>query len=284
MTHPAPPETYRSVPSAPTAFDQGERHVWEDSAVAYADTFGRACAHPVPRLLDLAEVEAGTRLLDVGTGPGTVAVAARVRGARVQAVDAEPSMVRAARTALPEGAVHLAALPRLPFADGEFDAVVANFVLNHVGQPRIASRELRRVVRPGGRVAVTLWPHPGAPGQALLGRALRAGGAVRPDHLPPLDHRDDFRRDPAGLVGVLSWAGLRDIRCEVVRWEHRTTAEEWWRGPDSGVACLGRVVRAQPPARRDEIRRAFWELSGEFTAPDGALLLPHAALLAHGRR
>jgi ubiquinone/menaquinone biosynthesis C-methylase UbiE len=67
-------------------------------------------------------------------------------------------------------------LPRLPFADGEFDSVTANFVLNHVGRPRQAATELRRVLTKGGHVAVTVWPDTPARGQTLLGRAIQAAG------------------------------------------------------------------------------------------------------------
>lgn len=61
---------------------------------------------------------------------------------------------------------------------------MANFALNHVGRPKAALAELRRVVRPNGWIALTIWAAPPAPGQALLGRALRAAGAVRPPQLP----------------------------------------------------------------------------------------------------
>ncbi|WP_443033069.1 methyltransferase domain-containing protein [Streptomyces sp. A1-5] len=81
--------------------------------------FGRLCAYTVPRLLDAAGVTEGTRALDAGTGTGTAAAAACARGARVTAVDAEPDMVRSAATAAPGAVVRLAALPHLPFPDGQ---------------------------------------------------------------------------------------------------------------------------------------------------------------------
>ncbi|MFG2818629.1 hypothetical protein ACGFX4_04280 [Kitasatospora sp. NPDC048365] len=51
-----------------TAFDAYERRTWAGRAEAYAGSFARLCAHPVPQLLDAAAVGDGTRLLDVGTG------------------------------------------------------------------------------------------------------------------------------------------------------------------------------------------------------------------------
>lgn len=164
--------------TAVTVFDDAERRTWAGRAEAYAASFAGLCAYPVPMLLDAAEVRAGTRVLDIGTGTGTVARAAAGRGAKVTAVDAEPGMVALAARVAPGANARVAALPDLPFTDGEFDAVVGNFVLNHVGQPHVCLTELRRVTRPGGRVALTFGP-PTAAGQALFGRALQAAGVSR---------------------------------------------------------------------------------------------------------
>ncbi|WP_369173280.1 class I SAM-dependent methyltransferase [Streptomyces sp. R28] len=268
-----------------TSFDTSERLMWAGRATAYAGSFARLCGHPVPRLLDAAEVRPGLRILDVGTGPGTVAAAACARGARVTAVDAEPTMVQLAMRAAPEADVRVAALPELPFSDGEFDAVVANFVLNHVGRPGLALAELRRVVRPNGWVALTIWAAPPAPGQALLGRAIQAAGAVRPVHPPAgLAPEDDFPRGESGLTGLMHAAGLCEAVCETLRWDHRADAEEWWSGPAAGVAFGGQIVQSQTPGIRAEIKRHFDLFSAKFADESGVLTLPHAALLARARR
>lgn len=268
-----------------TTFDESERRMWAGRGAAYAGSFAELCARPVPRLLDAAEVGPGVRLLDVGTGPGTVAAAGCARGATVTAVDAEPTMVELAVRAAPTADVRVATLPDLPFADGQFDAVVANFVLNHVGRPQAALAELRRVVRPDGWIAVTIWAAPPAPGQALIGRAIQAAGAVRPPHLPAgLAPGDDFPRDESGLTGLMDAAGLREARCETLRWDHRASADEWWAGPSSGVAFGGQMVNSQPPGIRADIKRHFDLFSADFADADGVLTLPHAALLARARR
>ncbi|MFD7613086.1 class I SAM-dependent methyltransferase [Streptomyces sp. NPDC059828] len=266
-----------------TAFDESERRAWAGQADAYAASFAGLCAYPVPGLLDAADVREGTRVLDVGTGTGTAAAAACERGAKVTAVDAEPGMLVRAALAAPSADVRLAALPRLPFADDEFDAVVGNFVLNHVGQPREALRELRRVTRPGGRTAVTIWTVPAAAGQALLGRAVQAAGVTRPAHLPALAADDDFPRTEQGLATLLRDAGLMDVICGTLSWDHRTTTEEWWSGPAAGVATIGQMVTSQDPSVIAEIKNHFESLSAEFVGPDRTLTLPHTALMAHGR-
>ncbi|MGW0084347.1 class I SAM-dependent methyltransferase [Streptomyces sp. NPDC003393] len=171
----------------------------------------------------------------------------------------------------------------MPFVDDAFDAVVGNFVLNHVGRPRAALRELRRVTRPGGRTAVTIWPVSPAAGQALLGEACRAAGATPLDHLSALAPQDGFVRTEEGLAALLAEAGWRDVGCATLTWDHRTTLEEWWSGPAAGVATIGRIVTSQEPVVIAEIRNHFEALSAKFTGPDGVLVLPHTALLAHGR-
>lgn len=278
-----------TIMDATEAFDSAERAMWDGRARAYADSFALLCAHPVPELLDAARVSAGTRVLDVGTGPGTAALAALERGARVRAVDADPGMVAAARArGVP---AEVAVLPRLPFADGEFDAVVANFVLNHVGRPRAALAELRRVLRPGGRLALTLWSGRRGAGQDLLGRACAAGGAVPPSYLPKLAADEDFPRTTAGLADLLTGAGFTGAETFESAWDHRTTVEEWWGGAAGGVATVGLVVTSQDAETVVRIRREYERLCAEFTAGDregdgggdadgeGRLALPHVALL-----
>jgi SAM-dependent methyltransferase len=267
---------------ASRAFDAFERRAWEGRADAYGRSFGALCAYPAGMLLDAAGVAAGQRVLDVGTGTGTVAAAALARGAEV--VDAEPSMVEAAAAALPGADVRLGVLPELPFPDGHFDAVVGNFVLNHVGRPRVALAELRRVTRPGGRIAATIWTSPHAPGQALLGRAVAAAGVSRPADAPALAAEDDFPRTEAGLAGLFSAAGLPHAAARTLAWDHHVDPGIWWSGPAAGIASIGQLVVAQPPAVIAGIRAAYDRLSREFMGADGRLALPHTALLAAAAR
>jgi len=266
-----------------TAFDEAERRMRAGTAEAYGRSFARVCAYPVSRLLDAAGVGPAVSVLDVGTGTGTAAAAACARLATVAAMDADPDMARLAREAARDARVSVAALPSLPVASEQFDAVVANFVLNHVGRPLAALRELRRVTRPGGRVAVTIWAHPGGSGQKLIGRAVEAAGVSRPDGLPVLAPEDDFPRTAGGLAGLLSAAGLSEPSSQVIEWDHRVTADDWWSGPAAGVSFFGHLIVRQSAETIAEIKRHFDDLSGEFARPDGMLALPHAALLAAGR-
>src|SRR5271157_4336990 len=104
-------------------FDAYGRSVWAGRGTAYERGFARLTAHTAGAVLDAAGVAAGTRVLDIGTGPGVVARAAAAREARVTAVHAEPSMAEAATRNVPGADVRVAVLPDLPLPDGAFDAV-----------------------------------------------------------------------------------------------------------------------------------------------------------------
>ncbi|WP_290862868.1 methyltransferase domain-containing protein [Hamadaea sp.] len=265
-----------------TIFDHQERRQWRDRASAYADSFAHLCGHTASALLDAVAVKPGERLLDAGTGTGTVAALAAARGAEVTAVDAEPSMVAYARERVPAANIVEAILPSLPFEDDAFDAVVANFVLNHVGDPRAAVAELRRVTRTGGRIAVTIWPYPQPPLQRLWADAVEVPGLVRPADRVALPADLDFPRTPDGFAALLSDAGFAEVGCETVEWDHVVDAEDWWSGPANGIASIGQLVVAQTPAVVDRIHARYLELAAAFRRADGLLALPTSALLATG--
>jgi ubiquinone/menaquinone biosynthesis C-methylase UbiE len=111
-----------------------------------------------PAMLDLAGDVEGRRILDAGCGSGALAAALRARGAEVTGFDASPAMVDLARTRLGDGtAVQVADLAEpLPFGDGEFDDVVASLVLHYLADWTAPLAELRRVLRPGGRLLVSV--------------------------------------------------------------------------------------------------------------------------------
>jgi SAM-dependent methyltransferase len=263
-----------------TSFDDHERSRWTGRAAAYQRSFAALCAYPAELLLDAAGVEAGHRVLDAGTGPGTVAALASARGAAVVAVDAEPSMLDLARLRVPAAEVHRAILPDLPFADGRFHAAVANFVINHVGNPAAAVAELRRVVRHGGRIAITIWPFPQPPLQQLWTQIFEASGAQHPVAIPKLEANNDFRRTRDGLSTLLTGVGLTDVHCDTITWTHHTDPEDWWSGPANGIGALGLMMEHQPPNVVTRIRHEYERLTTAYRTDDGLLALPTAALLA----
>lgn len=142
-------------------------------------------------LVDAVAPAPGMRILDVATGTGMVAFALAARGAQVVGLDQSEAMLGGARARLrrtPRLAERLSFVlgeaEALPFADAEFDALSFTYLLRYVDDPQATMRELARVVKPGGRIAMVEFGVPGDPilrtlwrvhtraGLPLIGRAV----------------------------------------------------------------------------------------------------------------
>lgn len=255
---------------------------WAGTAEAYVRSFAQLTSGSVDALLDAAEsaVPARGTLLDVGTGPGTVLSAALDRGWWVRGSDAEESMVEAARRRFPGVDIDLAALPELPYADGAFAAVTANFVVNHVPDPRAAVSELRRVA--SEVVVLTVWAGMSSPLRPLWDDVLDGSGLRRPPDrtlAPALD----FERTESGLADVLSSAGLGDVTVSTVAWDFEIDPAELWLGVVGGVATIGGIHRTADARTRARMAAAYREAVATRVDARGRLVVPHAALLGVGR-
>ncbi|XVQ11067.1 class I SAM-dependent methyltransferase [Spirillospora sp. CA-255316] len=266
-----------------TTFDEYERELWAGRAPAYDRGFARLTAYTAGPLLDAAKVGPGTALLDVGTGPGVVPAEAVRRGAEVSAVDADPLMAETAARNVPGLDVTVAVLPELPFGDAAFDAVTGNFVINHVGDPAAALAELRRVLRPGGRLALTCWEMPGSGALGIVREAVDRVGVPWPDDIPVTPFMEYGER--AAFERLVRDAGFGDARAEAVTWHHRTDPEEWWEtGALSRVGSNGVIIARQDAATIARIKKSYDEIMSGYTVGAGEVSLPAHALLAHATR
>lgn len=265
-----------------TDFDAYERELWSGRAEAYGRGFARMTAHMAPLLLDAVGARPGIDLLDVGTGPGVVAREAVARGARVHAVDAEPGMLELARSNVPGLDATHAILPDLPFPDGCFDAITGNFVINHVGEPPAALAELRRVLRPGGRISLTTWMYPGHRAGEVYNEALEEAGVAWPDDVPASPFRAYGERDAFGEV--LRSAEFGEVRVERVNWTHTVDPEDWWAGPRDGVGSNGLVLRRHDAATVARVKAAYDRVVAPYATPEGLIALPAQALQATATR
>ncbi len=136
------------------------RKPWNRTAEAYADLFQGSVTQAIEPVLNAAGVVAGSRVLDVATGPGIIAAAALERGATPKGIDSAEKMVDVARARHPGAEFDVADAAKLPFDDGSFDAAVIGFVLFMMAEPHTALREAHRVLVPGGKVACTVWDWP----------------------------------------------------------------------------------------------------------------------------
>ena len=179
---------------------------WERAAAAYADSFDHATRLFVPLLLDAAAVRDGADMLDVACGTGTLTAAVAARGARATGVDFSPAMVAEARTRHPGLAFHEADAQSLPFDAACFDAVLINFGVHHFPHPQRALAEARRVLRPGGRLAFTVWapPEEHALHRISIEATRAAGDATAALPTPPQGNVNS----PSACLSLLAAAGF----------------------------------------------------------------------------
>jgi len=193
--------------------DEQRWHLAGTAPEIYAEHLVPAVFAPwAPVLLDAAAVGIGHTVLDVACGTGVVAAAAAERvgpSGAVTGVDINPGMIAvAARTRGVRWAQADAA--RLPFPDGGFDRVLCQAGLQFVPDRLGALREMRRVLRPGGRVALLVWRalhH--SPGFAALADALQT--VVGPEAAAVMRAPFVFGDDPRPLVTLLDSAGFGDV-------------------------------------------------------------------------
>jgi demethylmenaquinone methyltransferase/2-methoxy-6-polyprenyl-1,4-benzoquinol methylase len=180
-------------------------------------------------LVNRIEPRPGLRVLDVATGTGLVALALAEHGCQVVGVDQSEQMLAAAgaklrdRPALAERVTLVQGeAERLPFADGEFDALTFTYLLRYVDDRAATMRELARVVRPGGRIGMVEFGVPEATPLRALWRAYTRlglpllGRLVSPAWLdvgrflgPNVEELHEREPDLARLWGE---AGIRDVR------------------------------------------------------------------------
>jgi SAM-dependent methyltransferase len=162
------------------AFAEAERAGWSDAdrASGYVDLFAAASDQVIAPLLDAAGARPGRVILDLCCGQGNVAATLISRGCKVVGADFSPAMLDLARRRLPDAVFVTADAQDLPFPSGGFDVVVSNVGICHVpDQPR-ALAEAKRVLRPGGRFAMTVWCGPDiSPSYELVYRTIKTHGA-----------------------------------------------------------------------------------------------------------
>ncbi|MCA1652445.1 MAG: methyltransferase domain-containing protein [Acidobacteria bacterium] len=163
------------------------------------------------RLVNLARLVAGESTLDVGCGTGSLAIAAKRQvgaGGSVFGIDASPAMIarataKAARAGV-EVSFKTAVAEALPFPDAQFDVVLSTLMLHHLPRKvrQQCAREIRRVLKPHGRVLVVDFAH--AQAKSGLLAHFHRHGHVDPREIIALLDEAGFRCIESGPVGISS--------------------------------------------------------------------------------
>jgi ubiquinone/menaquinone biosynthesis C-methylase UbiE len=267
------------------AFEAFEAKGWTTKdAAEYDGLAGRVTSRLAEPLLAAVGARSGTRLLDVATGPGYVAAEAAERGADAVGLDFSETMLSHARSHAPSVSFVLGDATALPFEDETFDAVVAAFVLLHLGAPERAVAEAARVLTSGGRAAFTVWDEP-ARGRWLgvFFDAIADAGATAPADVPAGPSFFRFA-DESTFATLLEEAGLVDVEVDRVEFDlHLEDADELWQGLLSGSVRVRPMVMGQAEEVRHEIRRRYDELLESYRVQDG-FEVPVSVKLASGTK
>lgn len=216
-------------------------------------TFGRERAFR-ERLVDVARITEGESVLDVGCGTGTLAIAAKRRAGVtgvVTGIDASSEMIDLAEKKAAKAGVDVSfrntIAEALPFPDSSFDVVLSTLMLHHLprGVREQCAREMRRVLKPGGRILAVDFSAPAHKQKGILGHLHRHG------HVAPAD-----------IVSLLNDAGLAVIETG-----------------SAGVSDL-QFVLCTTPGAGDAVLTPVSRSLGPLPAPMWPLLLGVLALVA----
>jgi SAM-dependent methyltransferase len=235
----------------------------------------------------LPHLHPGLSLLDIGCGPGTITadLAGLVAPGQVVGLDASSDVVAqaeayATRTGLTNLRFEVGDLFSLRYPDASFDVVHAHQVMQHLADPGAALLELRRVLRPGGVLAVRdsdygafVW----APADPLLERWLALYLAVteRNGH--------DARIGPS-LLGLTQAAGFGQIHVSSTCWTFADPeSRQWWGGLWADRIRLSHFAEQALDyglSTTEELERIAQAFLTWAASPDGVFVVPHIEILA----
>src|ERR1700676_29586 len=236
-----------------------EELVFKDKAAAeYDRAFAHVTAHVMPFLLRAAHIASGMRVLDIATGTGLSAEAALAAvgpTGHVTAADVSPAMAEKARERLGKAqnaSVSLEDGQALSFADCSFDVVLCNLGLMFFPDPVRGLSEFRRVLRPGGRVAISV--------NTVVERSYNHQiNVIIARHMPSLAEavtRTFALSGASRLRSLFDQAGLADFETDTVKHTFVLPSFDAYYSPfERGGASTGQALAGLP----EEVRRAVRE-------------------------
>ena len=245
----------------------------DEAAAEYDRAFAHVTMHFMPFLLRAAHVAPGMGVLDVATGTGLSAKAALAAvgpTGHVTAADISPAMVGKGRERLgkaPNVSVSVEDGQALSFSDASFDAVLCNLGLMFFPDPVRGLSQIRRVLRPGGRVAVSV--------NTVVERSYNHQiNAMIARYVPSLAEsvaRTFALGEAAKLRLLFNEAGFADFKTDTVRHTFVLPSFEAYYGPfERGGASTGQALAALPEeirrAIREEVRRDLGDTGGPVEA------------------
>jgi SAM-dependent methyltransferase len=259
---------------------------WGENA-DFVDARGAALTK---RMLEAVYPKPGERVLELASGPGGLGLAAAERvgpdGEAVLSDVAREMTAIASRRADALGLTNVTTLEleleSIEQPDDSYDVVLCREGLMLVLDPARAAGEIQRILRPGGRAAISVWgSRDRNPWLAVLLDSVGAelGGTFPPPGVPGPFSLDDSEK----LRAVLSGGGLSGVDVSEVEVPWRgSSIDEWWSVTSALAGPLTKILEAQPPDTVKQIRSRAGEALAQYEKGDG-LEVPGVALLGTGR-
>ena len=227
------------------------------SDAAYDNFMGRYSVPLASLFADFAGVSAGSRALDVGAGTGALTAELVRRDVVVAAADPSPQFAATLVSRFPGVDAREAPAEDLPWPDESFDSALAQLVIAFMADADAGVAEMRRVVRPGGVVAVCMWDR----GRMELLHAVNVVQAiVDPDRsadVPRFRDADSIR----GLLGDGAVLELLEVDSAYASFD------ELWSTLLAGVGPAGAWIETLDDERRAQAREELYRVVGEPTGP-----------------
>jgi SAM-dependent methyltransferase len=269
-----------STPSVVQPHNERPAAVWSSGGTDY-DRISRGIADSIEHCVLRLDPRPGERILDLATGTGWTSRSVARRGATVIGIDIAPDLIAAARElAKKEGLnidYRLADAEKLPFAAGEFDAVISTCGIMFATRPEAAAAELARVTRKGGRVALTTW----LPDSNVfkMFQVMRPYMSPPPTPAPPSPFEWGTPERVRELLG-----SAFDLRFERgTSFYREPSAEAAWTTFSQGYGPTKALAAGLDEARRAELRRDFIAFHDGFRTELG-ICVPREYLLSFGVR
>ena len=268
----------------PDAFATFEQQGWEVVSHDYAYWFTPLTRQTVEPLLDAARVDASSRLLDVATGPGVVAAGAVARDIDTIGLDFAVEAIDIASRNVRGACFEVGDAQSMAYSEHSFDAVTCAYGIMHMPKPDRALAEMHRVLRPGGRVAISVWQAPSDDnGFGLLYRSIQQHGNMHVD----LPEGPDFFQfgQPILLSEALNSVGFTSVQVELIN--------QYWilDDPDDFITCFADatvrsrgLLAGQTTRARAEIYASVRDGLLAFYEDDDTYRIPMPALIGSATR
>jgi SAM-dependent methyltransferase len=274
------------------AYRADSRERWEAAAAGWArdrEMFQRDAMPVSGWLLDAVHLQPGHTVLELAAGPadtGLMAAELVAPDGKAIITDNADAMIEVAKERAEEvGATNVEIRPMeaewIDLPTASVDAVLCRWGYMLLADPEAALRETRRVLRPGGRVALAAWDGPEHnPWIAVMTDAMMERGIMTPEP-PDMPGPLAFGRRPGQIEELLDAAGFDDIEVEPLDFAfHAPSLAAWWDHAMRTSGRFSRLVADLSPADHYALRDAVDAAYEPYVAADGSLEIPARALVA----